>query len=236
VNYCLPEICALLGYYAAYSGNSWPTSRNNPSVLFSRVKKSKKKAGHAWYAVHIGKGMVGEWFSVTAYQVWRAFFLDFLTREDGTDRLSRNVVKDYNYTLRNNQEERRSIYLAAEAWNHAYCIQNSSHPERLISYVQDDVLVNNNNDMFKSFQIKNALIMSYCYSRTWDELLLEPMTHRYSKRNMPSTVLKYSTQAARDRQLSRRVLSLKIPPATSVTSIRVRVRFIESSVTKMCQH
>jgi hypothetical protein len=54
------EICALLGYYAALSGSSVTTFRDNQSVPFSRVKKS---------------------------------FLDFLTLEDGTDRLSRNVVK-----------------------------------------------------------------------------------------------------------------------------------------------
>jgi len=51
---------------------------------------------------------------------------------------------------------------------------------------------------------------------------------------MPYTALKYRTQAAKDRQLGRRVLSMKIPPATSV-SVTVRVTFIESSVTKMCQ-
>ena len=36
------EICALLGYYAAQSGNSVPTFRDNISVPSSRVKKSKK--------------------------------------------------------------------------------------------------------------------------------------------------------------------------------------------------
>jgi len=52
------EICALLKYYAAYSGNSWPTFRDNISVPSSRI----------------------------------SFY--FLTLEDGTDRLSRNVGKD----------------------------------------------------------------------------------------------------------------------------------------------
>jgi len=36
------QICRLLGYYAAQSGNSIPTFRDNPSVSSSRVKKSKK--------------------------------------------------------------------------------------------------------------------------------------------------------------------------------------------------
>jgi hypothetical protein len=37
------EICALLGYYAALSGSSVPTFRDNLSFPSSRVKKSKKK-------------------------------------------------------------------------------------------------------------------------------------------------------------------------------------------------
>jgi hypothetical protein len=37
------EICALLGCYAASSGNPLPTFRDNVSVPSSRVKKSKKK-------------------------------------------------------------------------------------------------------------------------------------------------------------------------------------------------
>jgi hypothetical protein len=35
------EICALLGYYAALSGSSLPTFRDNLLVPSSRVKKSK---------------------------------------------------------------------------------------------------------------------------------------------------------------------------------------------------
>ena len=35
------EICAVLGYYVAYSGNSLPTFRDNVSVPSSRVKESK---------------------------------------------------------------------------------------------------------------------------------------------------------------------------------------------------
>ena len=35
------ELCALLGYYAAYSGNSLPTFRDNLSVQSSKVKKFK---------------------------------------------------------------------------------------------------------------------------------------------------------------------------------------------------
>jgi hypothetical protein len=56
------EICALLGYNTASSGNPLPTFRDNVSVPSSRVKKSKKS-------------------------------VYFLTLEDGTDTLSRNVGK-----------------------------------------------------------------------------------------------------------------------------------------------
>jgi hypothetical protein len=35
-------ICAVLGYYTEYSGNSLPTFQDNLSVSSSRVKKSKK--------------------------------------------------------------------------------------------------------------------------------------------------------------------------------------------------
>jgi hypothetical protein len=60
------EICALLGCYAAPSGNLLATFRDNESVPSSKVSKSKKK---------------------------RKDFLDLLTLEDGTDTSSRNVGK-----------------------------------------------------------------------------------------------------------------------------------------------
>jgi hypothetical protein len=41
--HALQKICALLGYYAALSGSSVPTFRDNLSVPSSRVKKSKIK-------------------------------------------------------------------------------------------------------------------------------------------------------------------------------------------------
>jgi hypothetical protein len=58
------EICPLLGYNAASSGNSLQTFRDNVSVPSSKVKNSKKGT-----------------------------FLDFLALENGTDTLSRNVGK-----------------------------------------------------------------------------------------------------------------------------------------------
>jgi hypothetical protein len=58
-------ICALLRYCLAYSRNSIRTFRDNLSVHSSRVKKAHQNA--------------------------EGLFLDFLTREDGTDRLCWNV-------------------------------------------------------------------------------------------------------------------------------------------------
>jgi hypothetical protein len=37
-----PEISALLRYYAELSGNSFPLCQDNPSVLYSRGRKSKR--------------------------------------------------------------------------------------------------------------------------------------------------------------------------------------------------
>jgi hypothetical protein len=62
----MARICALLGYYAASNGNPLPTFRDNVSVPPSGVKKSKRPT---------------------------KFFLNFLTLEDGTDTLLRNVGK-----------------------------------------------------------------------------------------------------------------------------------------------
>jgi hypothetical protein len=47
------EICALLGYYAATSGNPLPTFRDNVSVPFSMFKKFKEKR----WDRKVGKGL-----------------------------------------------------------------------------------------------------------------------------------------------------------------------------------
>jgi hypothetical protein len=67
------EICAFLGNYAACIGNPLPTFQDYLSVLSSRVKNPRIKP------VMLG------------YVVLPTFCLDFLTAEDGTDRLFRNV-------------------------------------------------------------------------------------------------------------------------------------------------
>jgi len=66
------EICAALGYYGEYIGNYLPTFRDILSAAPSRVKKFKN--------LPLGSQ--------------RSFFLDFLTLEDGTDWLFRNVRKE----------------------------------------------------------------------------------------------------------------------------------------------
>jgi len=53
------EICALLGYYASYSGNSLLTIWDKLVVPLLRVKISKKKASHT--LVCIGKCVGDDW-------------------------------------------------------------------------------------------------------------------------------------------------------------------------------
>jgi hypothetical protein len=64
------EICALLGCYAASSGNPLPTFRDNVSVPSSRVKKP---------------------FINCVFSCRLSASLDFWAIEHGTDKLSRNV-------------------------------------------------------------------------------------------------------------------------------------------------
>jgi hypothetical protein len=72
------EICTLSRYYAEFSGNSFPTFRETLFVPFSAVKKSKKKP-------------------------WISWFLKM-----GLIRCPDMSVRNYNYTLRNIPEGRRS--------------------------------------------------------------------------------------------------------------------------------
>jgi hypothetical protein len=71
------DICALLGYYTEYSGNSAPTFRDNLSVpLSSKFKKSN-------------------------------FFLDSGPLKTGSIGCPETSVQVYHSTLRNSPEERR---------------------------------------------------------------------------------------------------------------------------------
>jgi hypothetical protein len=63
---CDDEICAVVWYYAASSGNHLPSFQDNVSVPYSRVKKSKMKRKTARrYTVYIGKGVGGDWYIVS---------------------------------------------------------------------------------------------------------------------------------------------------------------------------
>jgi hypothetical protein len=75
------ELCALLGYYAASSGNSLRTFRDSISAPTSRVKKSKKQVPE---------------------------ILDFWHLKMGPVRCPDTSVKDYHSTVRNTPEECRS--------------------------------------------------------------------------------------------------------------------------------
>jgi hypothetical protein len=74
------EICALVGYYAAPSGCSVPTFRDNLSVPSSRVKNSKKNVS-SWTSWHLKIGPIG---------------------------YPETSVQNYHSVLRNIPEERRS--------------------------------------------------------------------------------------------------------------------------------
>jgi hypothetical protein len=61
-----------MDYYAAYGDNYLPTFRDNLSIPSLRAKKSKKSVSSS---------------------MAKKLFLDFLSLEEGTDRLSQNVGK-----------------------------------------------------------------------------------------------------------------------------------------------
>jgi len=129
------KICALVGYYAAYNGNSFPTFRYNLSVPYSRVsptrtrrkpeithstrlwegysascpeiRNSLNQEGQTPYSALLPTPLHGpEYLNRASYctvtttdrqpaasTCFWAFFLDFLTLEDGTDKFSRDVGK-----------------------------------------------------------------------------------------------------------------------------------------------
>ena len=98
------EICTLLGYYTALSGNSAQMFRDNLSVPSSRVKKSK----------NFFLGLL-DWRFITTYRSHlqrsrrtRTFFLYSTSwpLKLGPIRCPETSVKNYHSTLRNIPEER----------------------------------------------------------------------------------------------------------------------------------
>jgi len=75
------EICAIQEYYAAYCGNSLSTFRDNLSVPFSRVKKSRIMYLGRWISWPLKMGPTG---------------------------CPETSVRNYHYTLRNITDECRS--------------------------------------------------------------------------------------------------------------------------------
>jgi hypothetical protein len=130
------KICALVGYYAAYNGNSLPTFRYNLLVTYSRVSPTRtrrkpeiKHSTRLWEGYiqcvmsraskHFESGRPNSLLRSPSYRVARtkhcnprflqyrrhsrtpaastsfwAFFFDFLTPEDGTDKFPRDVGKE----------------------------------------------------------------------------------------------------------------------------------------------
>jgi hypothetical protein len=115
-------MCALLGYYAASCGNCLPTFRDNVSVPSSRVNSPSRKE-YVFQAVldvcilgtlnsftlfvpslsHCDSTLLAVITPTDCYPAilsriyvigcWLSFLLELLTREDGTEMLSRNVSK-----------------------------------------------------------------------------------------------------------------------------------------------
>jgi hypothetical protein len=62
IHHEVEEICALLGYYRAYSGNSLPMFRDILSVPSSKVNESKEKSMCRfwwWLVIRCDGGIVG---------------------------------------------------------------------------------------------------------------------------------------------------------------------------------
>ena len=53
------ETCALLGYYAAYSGNSLPTFRANISVIFKGQEIQEENRPSSWISLSLTFGPIG---------------------------------------------------------------------------------------------------------------------------------------------------------------------------------
>jgi hypothetical protein len=108
------EICTLLGYNAASSGNPLPTFRHNVSVPTSRVKKCKK-----WTSWPLKS------------KKWTCWPLQM-----GPIRCPETSVKDYHSTLRYTPEERRS-QLMCLLTNSCFVCRNtySSHAHRLVKNI-----------------------------------------------------------------------------------------------------
>ena len=109
------ENCILLGFYTVGSGNCLLIFQNNQSVPFSGFKNPKESL--------LPQGVSGK--PVTPYRVYfphmeliksnsvwsNRLAFGFLNPKDGTDRLSWTSVRNHNYPLRNNPEERSSLSL-----------------------------------------------------------------------------------------------------------------------------
>ena len=100
------ENCALLGRYAANSGNSLPTFRDNLSVLSSRVDNPvfgflTLEVGTDGLSRNVRKDYR---IFVNSRRIHKGFGL--LTLEDGPIGCHEPSVRNYHYSLHNDPEER----------------------------------------------------------------------------------------------------------------------------------
>jgi hypothetical protein len=83
------ELCALLGYYAASSGNPLPTFRDNVSLPYSR--SPRKNSPLKMVPKHCPETSVKGYHSTLRNILEECKSLGLLTLKVGTDTLSRNV-------------------------------------------------------------------------------------------------------------------------------------------------
>jgi hypothetical protein len=100
------KICALLGYYASYNGNSFISGQpSGPIFKGQDIQEESRSHFGLWFIEGNVWAVIGyvSWEPITAHiffvykpqtKVWLAFFLDFFTLENGSDRLSQNIRKE----------------------------------------------------------------------------------------------------------------------------------------------
>jgi len=98
INLNLSEIWALLGYYAAFSGNSLPTFRDSLPVPFSRFMKSTAKPIVCPETLPFGENL-----SVPFSRVMKPKMKPICCPETS--------LRNYHCTMRHNPEEGRSLLL-----------------------------------------------------------------------------------------------------------------------------
>jgi hypothetical protein len=106
------ENSSLLPCYAAYSGNSLPTFRDNLSVSSSKVKGLSKIRPKGYLETSVRNY---KYAMLNTPGEESVHLLGFLTLKKGRICCLETSVRNYRYTLRDSQEERRT-HISATFW------------------------------------------------------------------------------------------------------------------------